>query len=212
MRRKNTAASVAGIVRQHNLRVVLSRFFAMILRMLFLTALSALACIAHPYEQLLKQLRAAKVLSCRFVNAAGETISLVAARNGKLRLESRSRTVVCNGTTVWNYAPAQNLVTISPYKPTATASFERILFELVEMYTPTEHDQQHVVLRPTAQPLYGVQSIRLEFQGIKLSAVAIEHSVGKERWRIYQLRFNPPVAPTIFEFTPPPGVEQISLQ
>ncbi|MCS7000490.1 MAG: hypothetical protein RML15_07360 [Bacteroidota bacterium] len=183
------------------------------MRLVFFAA--AIAVLGHattPYQQLVERLRTARAIECRARTASGESVRILAARGGKLRLESPQRTIVSNGSVVWNYVPAQKTVTISSYAPGSGATFDRIAFELLDQYQPVQESISHVTVRPRSEPLYGVRSITLEFHRSSLRALTVDHISGTERWQIQSLRFDPQLSQASFEFTVPPNVEVMDIR
>lgn len=175
----------------------------------FLMALATLP--TTPYQRLVERLKNANALECRVAAGNHRQIRIIAARDGKIRMESAERTIVSNGTTVWNYLPSRKTVTIA-WASTAGATFDRIAFELINKYHPVEQNTTCVVLRPTGEPRYGVQQIVLEFRQHHLRTITITHATGTEHWVIRSLRFNPPLSTNTFEFTVPAGVEIVDLR
>lgn len=176
-----------------------------------------LACLLNlyaaesPLEHLVEQIRKSNAVECRLRSSSGDQYYLVATRNGKYRFEGADRIIVSNGTVVWNYAPSQKTVTIARVPPTGSGTLDRIVFEVLERYR-AEHRRDRVVLRPSGEPLYGVQRIVLDFRGRLLQGLTVEYSTHREQWRIRSLRFDPPLASERFEFSVPPGVEVVDLR
>lgn len=169
------------------------------------------ALATTPYQRLVEQVNKAYALECRVATNDRQQIRIIAAREGKLRMESADRILVSNGTTVWNYMPARKMVTIARATTTG-ATFDRIAFELINEYRPIEQNTRRVVLRPIGEPRYGVQQIALEFQQHRLRTITITHVSGTEQWLVQSLRFNPPLQATTFDFTAPVGVEVVDLR
>ncbi|MCX8050427.1 MAG: outer-membrane lipoprotein carrier protein LolA [Chlorobi bacterium] len=186
------------------------KHFSTMCAAMFLAATIALA--TTPYDRLVERLKQARSIECRAVTSSGERIRILAARGGKIRMESPQRTVVSNGSTVWNYVPSRKTVTVSSFVAGTAATFDRIAFELIEQYRPETKSTEHVVLRPAAEMLYGVRSIVLEFADRTLRAITVEHTTGTERWTLRSVRYNPPTPSDAFEFTVPVGVEVIDMR
>ncbi|GIV54778.1 MAG: hypothetical protein KatS3mg039_1296 [Candidatus Kapaibacterium sp.] len=177
-------------------------------------SLIATLCLqaASPFEQLVTQVRTATALQCQLRSSSGEDIRIVATRGGKLRLESKQRTVVSNGAIVWNYVPGQNTVTIAPVPSSGNATFDRVVFQLLERYRVEQQSSGRVILVPTGEPVYGVRRLVLDFRSGRLRALTIEATGGSEQWQVRSLRFNPAVSAEQFEFTVPVGAEVVDMR
>ncbi len=165
-----------------------------------------------PFEQLTEQIRRSTALECRLRSSTGEDVRIVATRGGKYRVESKERTVVSNGSVVWNYLPTQKTVTIASLPSNGSVTFDRVVFELLQRYTAEQQQRGRVILRPTGEPLYGVQRIVLDFRGSALRTLAIELQSGIQQWQIRSLRFDRRVSEEQFEFSVPAGIEIIDMR
>ncbi|GIV56880.1 MAG: hypothetical protein KatS3mg040_1648 [Candidatus Kapaibacterium sp.] len=180
---------------------------------LFLCWMYSLALAATPYEQLLARIAHARSITCTAIADEGETIRIVATRQGKFRLESNEQQIVCNGEVVWNYRPATKTVTIAPVSQQALNDLFRLADKIAADYRATNATSSMVVLRPSNRgAMYGIEQLELRFRGNRLHTVTITRANGTKRWRIRALEFDRSTSDSTFVFVPPAGVEVIDMR
>jgi outer membrane lipoprotein-sorting protein len=150
--------------------------------------------------------------------------SLLVKRGNKFRLDLADRTIVCNGTTVWNYDRISKKLVISPFKDNpATISPERIFLSFPKNYKPTlkkESAKEGGLLRLTLTPasakeaVGGMQRVEMRLQPatLMLKELKMSDDATSYNWTMTEFKLNVQLLSEQFEFQSPKDAQVIDLR
>lgn len=178
------------------------------------------ASSADVLDQFHARYRSLKSVKMRFVGSDGISGLIVAQRGGRYRIEIGTRTIVCNGRTVWNADATTKSVIMNTYKPLSSdVSLERVFFEIISVYRSSIVEQSPIttVLRLTApQPAAVIANVSaldltLDKAG-NVSKVVIVSGPSRVTYAISGLKTNPPISSSEFTYVVPKRWELVDLR
>lgn len=150
---------------------------------------------------------------------------LTVKRNNKFMIELDDRTVICNGTTMWNYTPTRNKVIVSNYIDGSDAiSPQKLFMSFPKHYVPSLSRERRssgddyivLVLRPKNQQsvVGGLQKITMKVEPKTLEIAELEISDGStvRGWTISGLKTDINVPDSMFEFASTDDIRVIDLR
>jgi len=162
-----------------------------------------------------------KSMSCGFSSRIAKG-TIVARKGGKYRIELDDRTIVCNGSTVYNAQKSTKTVVIDSYKPSSDeASVERIFFVMLNVYQGFVeiHDGKGIQIKltpPTPQAMIGsVSEARVYMYNdgkYLIHGIWIEEGASSTSWDIKNLKLNTKIPESQFEFKVPKGWQSVDLR
>ncbi len=198
---------------------------------------TASAQTAEEYYALIrKQCASAQTIRVRFATEPTDRSStqlvmrgtMILKRDKKFRLEIGSRTIICNGSTLWNVA--NNTVVISSYTPnTSSMSPEMLFLDFPVDYAASlarEQDSRYgstrlLTLTPkNAQNMGGgLERVLIRFKHTSPKDRVVIQSVEAQpqgtsalRIAIQDLQTNLTVQDSVFEFVPPKDMKVIDMR
>ncbi len=198
---------------------------------------TASAQTAEEYYALIrKQCASAQTIRVRFATEPTDRSStqlvmrgtMILKRDKKFRLEIGSRTIICNGSTLWNVA--NNTVVISSYTPnTSSMSPEMLFLDFPVDYAASlarEQDSRYgstrlLTLTPkNAQNMVGgLERVLIRFKHTSPKDRVVIQSVEAQpqgtsalRIAIQDLQTNLTVQDSVFEFVPPKDMKVIDMR
>lgn len=171
------------------------------------------------------KLRAATSLrvAARSSLLSGARILVTAAKPHKYRIELSDRTIVSNGSKVWNYSVERNSVVVSKLKTGVSAmSVETLLFDVIAAYKPVSLKNNNnssggstyaLRLEPAGSEKYGVRSMEITMDRAtkRFRSILVELAQGKQSWDVESMALNVPVSKSVFEFRLPTNCEVVSM-
>ena len=199
-------------------------FFAVLFLFCFIFA-SAFAQndIDDVYGQLKAKYKSIKAVSLNFKRSSDKIAGSLKAKTGnKYYLEFKDRTIVCNGTTIWNYSRKDKSVVINNYEEsTSQVKIEEIFFTFLNKYKPsdlkTEQSSQglsaYVLLMKPEEASESNKDIKLHIDKEKFNIVSLEinNDGNWEVWEIDKLNTKKH-SDKSFDFTPPDNTNIIDLR
>lgn len=149
---------------------------------------------------------------------------LIAKKGNKYVLTIANRKIYCDGTTIWNYVPENKSVLVSNYESNGeSASIEKIFFDFTKNFEPLKlyksqsagGSTTHILeLIPSNDSPMDITMIKLSVNiaNNDINAISIMRNYAEESWVISNLKLNPTLADTKFEFKPIENVEIIDLR
>ncbi|MCU0424698.1 MAG: outer-membrane lipoprotein carrier protein LolA [Candidatus Kapabacteria bacterium] len=147
--------------------------------------------------------------------------SLALKRGNKYILEVSGRTIICNGTTVWNYDAAQKKVVISDFRDNPdNISPERIFMNFPRGYKPSlsaEKSSNDLLLSlapaKSRDQISDMQRVGMRLsRDLKLKQLAIYDGSTLHEWEISSIIPDAGLTDAMFEWKPPQGVQVIDLR
>ena len=196
----------------------LSRLFNISIVLFAIGATAALA--TDPLEVFHSKYRSLSSIRMNISASDGMRGTIVARRGGRYRIEVGSRTIVCDGKTVWSADAASRSVVINEYKPySADVSLEKVFFEVMSVYRSqiVESSARATTVRLTApQPnaiIANVSSVDVRLDASYLvTSVIITSGRSSVTYNISKFKRNPTTTAASFQFTVPAGWETIDLR
>ncbi len=138
---------------------------------------------------------------------------LMAARPGKLRWESRApfaQLIVVDGSQVWRYEEDLQQVVVSPYNDdlggTPALLLSGDIASIGARYQVVEIDGQFELTPRNEQSLF--RAMRVELKNGKLTRLVLEDTLGQTtQLEFTAIELNPDLAPGLFDFVVPEGVD-----
>jgi outer membrane lipoprotein carrier protein len=156
---------------------------------------------------------------------------LYVAKPNRFRFETGVQTVAADGTTAWNYVPDNEQVLVSSYgKVRDDRSFEKMLFDLILLgvgeYRETfraryegedraRGSRCHVILLEAREPDRYVSRVRVWVDRRKWVVRRVEYrNINDDvtTYDLWDIEVNRKLAPGLFTFEPPEGVEVVDLR
>ncbi len=142
--------------------------------------------------------------------------TLYLQRPGRFRWDYRapSELIVADGRNLWFYDRGLEQITVRPLRgglgnlPVALLTSERSVQKRFHVAAAGTADGLHWLRLTPRGKDSGFEWIRLGFRGDLLVRMELHDSLGQTtRIRFSHVRRNPKLAPALFRFTPPPGVD-----
>lgn len=171
-------------------------------------------------DQFHARYRSLKSVKMRFAGSDGVNGMITAQRGGRYRIEVGSRTIVCDGRTVWNADATTKSVIMNTYKPLSSdISLERVFFEIISVYRSSivEQNSAYTVLRLTApQPaavIANVSALDITLdRAVNVTKVVVISGPSRIVYTISGLKRNPSITPAQFSYTIPKNWERVDLR
>lgn len=171
-------------------------------------------------DQFHARYRSLKSIKMRFIGSDGMNGMIMAQRGGRYRIEVGTRTIVCDGRTVWNADASTKSVIMNTYKPLSSdVSLERVFFEIISVYRSSivEQGPTNSILRLTApQPAATIANVTaLDItldKSINVTKVVIISGPSRIAYTISGLQRNPALSGSRFTFKVPKNWELVDLR
>jgi len=144
---------------------------------------------------------------------------LQAVTGGRYRIEAADRTLVCDGTSVWNAQHSSRTVVIDKFDPRAeTFSLDRIFFVLLNVYVPSEQKTAagkvvRLVPPDPSAMIIGIQRVDLSLDRRgDVTRIDVTEGGTTTTWTISKVRLNPKLDATRFRYSAPSGWNVVDLR
>jgi outer membrane lipoprotein-sorting protein len=164
--------------------------------------------------------RSLSSIKMNFTSSDGLKGTITARRGGRYRIVVGDRTIVCNGSTVWNADAITHSVVINQYKPLSTdVSLERVFFEIMSVYRSqvVQSTAASTILRLEAPApnavIANVSSVDVTLDAsLNVTKVSITSGPSRISYTITKFRSNASTSASLFQFSIPKGWEVIDLR
>ncbi|OGU60296.1 MAG: hypothetical protein A2X64_03625 [Ignavibacteria bacterium GWF2_33_9] len=144
--------------------------------------------------------------------------TILATKDDKYKLQIKDRTIVCDGTSIYNYSKSEKQILISKLKRNTTHSIVNLFFDITTNFTPVnlkidkKSKQNYFVLKLNStqnkddyiildiDKLYNIQKVNFQIQN------------NSGTYQISNLKKNPKITPNSFELEKPNGTDIIDLR
>lgn len=162
-------------------------------------------------------------LSCTFTDGRGLQGTLSAIKGGKYRVALPDRSMISDGTSVWNVTPSTKTVIINALRSNASSdedlSIERMFFTLMAVYRVKSEQRvsSTTVLRlvpPSSSATIGgiVWADVTVDASMNVRRITVNDGTATSTWTINALRRNVTIPARTFSYTPPPNWQVIDLR
>lgn len=160
-------------------------------------------------------------ISFDFISTANKNIfgKIVAAKGNKYQLIFQDRVIVCDGKTVWNYSNENKNCMISNLESLSKdVSIEKFFFNFINNTEPITL-QKYNESKGTSALLLQIKDkktkrevgILLDPNSLMIMRIALDNDE-QNTWDVKNLRINPKIQDSIFEFKIPKDAEVIDLR
>lgn len=158
-------------------------------------------------------------LSCKFASN-GYQGTMYAVRGGKYRIELGDRTIVSDGSVVYNAQHTTKTVIINEYnRELDDISIEKVLFTLLNVYRANviKSTTSIVIIRllppNNDAAIAGVDKVELTCtRKLDLSSIDIYNNSSRITWSVQNLKLNKRIIGAQFTFSPPAGWQTVDLR
>lgn len=191
-------------------------------RYLTLTAISVTTLFAS--DDVLQKFhgtyRGLRTISFSFSGGGAPAGRMVAKRGGLYRVVLGDRTVVSNGTTVWNATASTKTVIVSDYRPTSTdVSIERVFFDVMSVYRSSVVSSKNgtTVIRleapDTQAQIAGISRVDLTCNSnLVVSHVSITSQGAVSNFAISKISTNAKVTESTFTYNVSKGWQVVDIR
>ena len=149
--------------------------------------------------------------------------TLKALRSGKYHISVSDRSIICDGTTIWNYVPARKSVTINTLKSRPASSLDIVLFTFLYNYQPKSLQEYSIgsslyqgleLIPKNGKTAMGIKSLTVFVKkgGADIKRIKAMEGQQESVWDITSLKTNASFAESIFSFTPTKDTEIVDLR
>ena len=164
--------------------------------------------------------RSLSSITMRFRGTDGLHGTLAARKGGKYRIDIGSRTIVCDGRTVWNADRASKSVIVNTYKPLSSdVSLERVFFEVISVYRSeiVERSPNSTIIRLTAPSpnaiIANVSALDITLnRALMVTSISVISGPSRITYSISDLQRNLRLPESTFRYTPPKNWEVIDVR
>ncbi len=176
------------------------------------------------YNALLDKYGELTSISLKFQSMNNKSItgSLTAKKGNKYVLKIGSRTITCNGKSLWNYSTDDSVVIITKFdKSIHTNSIENMFFSLLEEFSPIAMKSESSSKGTSFTVLtLGSNNSQSDIKQIKLwigkngdiASFSLIKNSSEEKWAVWDILINKKVQDKQFEFSAPKGAEIMDLR
>ena len=178
------------------------------------------------FEAVSKKYKDVKSVSFSFFSVESSIKgSVKATMNNKYLLSMPDRTIVCDGTSVWNYSKEEKKVVISSYESGGSSfSIDKFFFSFLMGYRPVNYLKENssakgsgyvLELEPIDKASQAMQITKLKLwvdNNLNIRKVQIFTPQSPQTWDISNLQINPTINKKTFIFTTPKDCEVIDLR
>lgn len=164
--------------------------------------------------------RGLRTISFSFTGGGASSGTMIAKRGGSYRVSMGDRTVVSNGSLVWNATASTKTVIVSEYKPTSMdISIERVFFDVMSVYRSSLQSSANgkIIIRlesPSPQTqIAGISTVDLTCDArLNVSYVSITSQGAVSNFRISKLSTNRAFAASTFTYSVPKGWQLVDIR
>ncbi len=187
--------------------------------------------ITEVFNKVLKKYSGVKSVTFSFQSVEKPDYKgMIKAKLGnKYIIETGSRTITCNGKTIWNYTPGNKKVVVSSYEEASSdeLSIEKVFFNFLDGYKAVSVTKATssvgpaaytIVLQPKAKPTI-ISTINLTKVTIKVSrndytllSLSVDDNGTVQTWTVRNIKLNNKLDNGIFNFTAPTGTSVVDLR
>jgi outer membrane lipoprotein-sorting protein len=172
------------------------------------------------FDALVKKYANLKSLSGSFNDESrGITGTIKATTGNKYSIKTGTRTIVCDGITVWNYdASAKKVIINNAEGGSSTNSIDKLFFNFIENYSPsnlTKNDYGHTLeltKKNSQNPAKDKLTLWIDGKTLDIFRIQLNGESMVNSWGIVGLTLNKKFKKTVFSFKIPQGTEVIDLR